>query len=116
MSEMHRCPRRVESYIGLMAEGDPDTWIDQPRRCTWCGSVHPDDFMQMVELGAELGPTDKTYKVYLSGAWKFYFQHLSDAQQDRFFELMKIGKLNIGHPGRFHILPFFIIAREKRIC
>lgn len=34
--------------------------------CTYCGSLHPDRFMELLEQGWILSPTDKTYKAYLS--------------------------------------------------
>lgn len=33
--------------------------------CSWDGSLHPDKFMELIESGATLGPTDKNYKVYV---------------------------------------------------
>jgi hypothetical protein len=41
--------------------------IGQPRGCSYCGSMHPDDFMEAVRNGLEIGPTDKSYKVYVKG-------------------------------------------------
>lgn len=39
---------------------------------------------------------------------KFYFEHLSDEQKQRFVELLNAGKLNLREPGHFYRLPFFI--------
>jgi hypothetical protein len=39
---------------------------------------------------------------------KFYFQHLSDEQKNRFIELLNERKFRIGYPGHFYVLPFFI--------
>jgi len=76
---MHTCPRRAENGMDL-ADGpfrnagqNLDSYepghglIGQPRGCTYCGSMDPDDFMQAVRDGAEIGPTDKSYKVYVKG-------------------------------------------------
>lgn len=38
---------------------------------------------------------------------KFYFQHLSSEQRDRFIELINAKKVKIGYPGYFYRLPFF---------
>ncbi len=42
---------------------------------------------------------------------KFYFQHLSEAEQDRFIELHNTRKLNLGFPGHFYVPPFFCTRR-----
>lgn len=42
------------------------------------------------------------------GSGKFYFQHLDEAQQGRFIELLNAKKLHIGMPGHFYRVPFFI--------
>lgn len=39
---------------------------------------------------------------------KFYFQHLSVDERKRFIELLNAQKLNIGVPGHFYRLPFFV--------
>lgn len=113
----HRCPRRNESALGIAAPGDPDVWTDREshRECSWCGSIHPDDFINMVSQGAELTPSDKSHKVYVDKNFRFHFQHLSRRQQQQFIELFNIGKLNVGSPGYFFVEPyFFFIHREKR--
>lgn len=38
---------------------------------------------------------------------KFYFQHFSEEQQRRFIELHNAGRLKIGMPGYFYVVPFF---------
>ena len=168
MSEKHTCPRRTEN--GMDREDGPfrgggqnlDSYtsghgmVGQPRGCTYCGSMPPDDFMEGVRSGAfQLGPTDKSYKVYVHEAvteeqaaaqrqrmigsyvgagmseaeaaqmvdsegefigtghhiGKFYFQHLSEPQMREFYDLLIAKRLNIGYPGRFYVLPFFMKAR-----
>jgi len=104
--------------------------------------------MARLEAGdIELGPTDKSYKVYVHNlggeqfkqsyridepskpgeimkdpmdqshwVWetrlrdecKFYFQHLSDEQRQRFVELLNDKKLKLSYPGYFYRMPFFI--------
>ncbi|WP_298798802.1 hypothetical protein [Pseudonocardia sp. 73-21] len=71
----------------------------------------PDDFMAAISDGAQVGPTDKNYKAYVvlaTGEAKFYFQHLNEAQRHEFIRLLNAKTLNIGYPGRFYRLPFFI--------
>lgn len=36
------------------------------RSCSFCGSLHPDDFLRLVGEGWIVGATDKNYKVYLA--------------------------------------------------
>lgn len=106
------CPRRCESLIPPFAPEHDEWRVDGT--CSWCGSIAPDKFMELARAGVELGPTDKTYKVYVDaaatarGGRKFYFQHLSEEQRREFVELLRDGKLTIGFPGRFYVLPFFI--------
>lgn len=109
----HNCPRRLEGlYNQHPKEGELlDTYIerDGKRVCNYCGSMHQDDFMKKVEEGVEVGPTDKNYKAYVGkGEGKFYYQHLSKEQRGRFIELINQRKMNIGMPGHFYVLPFFI--------
>jgi hypothetical protein len=72
-------------------------------RCPFCGSLTETKFMERVRNGDRLGPTDKSYKVYLADPWdKFYFQHFSGALSREFFDLFQAGRLNIGYPGHFY--------------
>ena len=41
--------------------------VGQSCGCSYCGSMHPDDFMQAIRDGDTIGPTDKNYKAYVSG-------------------------------------------------
>jgi hypothetical protein len=82
-------------------------WRDD-RTCHFCGSVHPDDFMEATLNGTQLSATDKRYKVYVMGGprgmQKFYFVHLSEAQKTEFVELYnnQVAQVN------FYVLPFFM--------
>lgn len=118
MDETVRCPRRDESPNPDAYPG-PDRFkaqrglVNQARGCSYCGSLPPDDFMAAVREGAQVGPTDKSYKAYITlpgGEAKFYFQHLDEAQRLEFFELYRDHKLTVGYPGHFYRLPFFIKA------
>ena len=91
------CPRRNE---GAFTPG-PDHWeqfkSNGDRVCSFCGSLHPDDFLALVKTCAEIPadaaynalveiePSDKGYKIYVKrpgvrnaseGGIKFYTQHL----------------------------------------
>lgn len=139
---MPACPRAAEDgRADFQFENRPA----EDTSCHYCGSMQGDDFMARLEAGdVELGPSDKSYKVYVHNKgglpfyqayrvdedrsgnqanwrWitrttsqcKFYFQHLSVEQCQRFVELLNEKKLHIGYPGYFYALPFFI-TREKR--
>lgn len=58
---------------------------------------------QWVLLGAEPATTEA----------KFYFQHLTDAERDRFVELLNAKKINLEAPGYFYRLPFFCVPLPK---
>lgn len=75
MKDKQTCPRRGE--IGQRWEEGKDTWTVRGRRgsgllgdglrtCSYCGSLHPDDFMTGIEESTyQVGPTDKNYKAYV---------------------------------------------------
>lgn len=102
------CPRRRESSIHVGENLDSyekgHGVIGQKRGCTYCGSMHPDDFMDAVREGKEIGPTDKSYKFYVDDhAGKFYTSHLSPEQGHEFWQLHKEGKVNWGYPGHPYV-------------
>jgi len=67
----------------------------------------PDDFMQAVRDGKEVGPTDKSYKFYVDDhRGKFYTQHLSEEQGWEFHQLWQDGKINWGYPGKPYVRLF----------
>lgn len=178
MSETQTCPRRMREFGPWERGADLDRWDEERgyRNCSFCGSLHPDDFLAAVEAGAEVGPTDKGYKAYIdlpekepdslrivshvrgdrepsfgegwqrrrdvdlskvdTRGWlradeewpddewlliqargatrhaKFYFQHLSPEQVDRFIELHNSQVMKIGYPGHFYTRPFFAQPRK----
>jgi hypothetical protein len=74
MTEKQTCPRRMTEFGPWKAEEGLDTWgqrggvIGQEKigpGCSFCGSLHPDRFMELVREGWVVGPTDKNYKAYL---------------------------------------------------
>lgn len=108
------CPRGAgpDSPFKAPFNGEA-TWRDDGT-CSYCGSLRPDLLFAQIERGAKIGPTDKSYKIYVDlighqvrGAGKFYFQHLSDEEQTRFIELINTKAMNIGFPGHFYVLPYF---------
>ena len=117
------CPRRQES-VGFGSNTRfkipaSDHWR-KDGTCSWCGSLSPSLFFQAIDDGCEIGPTDKAYKVYVNGdkapnvhgACKFYFQHLTPDDQQKFVDLYNDGKMKIGYPGHFYVRPFFCGRRE----
>jgi hypothetical protein len=100
MPEPITCGRRYESFISHSFPG-PDHWekfkTNGQRVCSYCGSLHPEDFFAMVKQSAEtpedveyreavrIEPSDKKYKIYVhqpgvrnahEGGIKFYTHHL----------------------------------------
>jgi hypothetical protein len=67
------CPRRVTGFGPWARDEGLDEWDNRTQlgggikalHCSFCGSLHPDTFMELLEQGAELGPTDKSYKAYI---------------------------------------------------
>lgn len=129
--EAQRCPRRDEGYampVDGQNEDKPDHWVALDmgvigarggRHCSFCGSLHPDDFMRMITEGETLEPTDKNYKAYVSASEKvgpngdkFYFQHLSVEQRKALVDMVNARTIHFGHPGGFYRLPFFMV-RER---
>lgn len=72
--EAQTCPRRIyEAGPWEHAEG-LDSWttghgvVGQDEvglSCSFCGSLNPDRFMELIREGWIVGPTDKGYKAYL---------------------------------------------------
>lgn len=121
------CPRRAETRSTAYG---PDS-IERGGSCSYCGSMHPDDFMDIArgDKPGELGPTDKSYKVYVEGTGtfkKFYFQHLSEDQMREFVDLYNARPrrdysagdmtftggegegMKVGYPGHFYSSPYFM--------
>lgn len=111
------CPRRAE---GGMYAG-PDEWQHREQmadglvdeHCSYCGSLRPEKFLELVKAAWEVGPTDKNYKAYLSAPdshkdTKFYFQHLNTEQRHEFIDLYNSKKMKVGYPGYFYRKPFFV--------
>jgi hypothetical protein len=74
MATKQTCPRRMSDWGPWEREEGLDTWRNQGGiigqekiglGCSFCGSLHPDRFMELVREGWVVGPTDKSYKAYL---------------------------------------------------
>lgn len=95
MSETFSCPRGAGADSPFVSpfNGEDATWKLRPngdRVCSYCGSLHPDDFLDIItrygagEEGYSFDLTGKSYKVYakrpgvvsaLDGGIKFYGHH-----------------------------------------
>jgi hypothetical protein len=62
---------------------------EQPRTCSFCGGIHPDDAIALVRAGWRIDATDKGYKRYMhppagqrepSPPVKLYVQHFTSDQ------------------------------------
>lgn len=56
---------RTKHYI---RGADNDLWLwpsDVPRTCSFCGGIHPEDAIRLLNEGWEVEATDKGYKRYL---------------------------------------------------
>jgi len=133
------CPRRISEPGPWERTENLDSWrlgtsfvkyTNDPAflSCSFCGSLHPEQFLSFVAQNWTVVPTDKNYKAYLGRpietrpllegseltidfeeVGKFYFQHLSTEQQERFSELLNIGQMRLAYPGHFYRRPYFLI-------
>lgn len=108
-----KCGRRVESWMGETNDPLPDTWDIGPdgnRTCSYCGSIHPDDLIQICRKvesnpGYAIEGTTKSYKVYVrqpgvrnasEGAIKFYMAHAplkpTEEEQKIFAKAVRISR------------------------
>lgn len=63
-AEQQDCPRKIEGPFRI----NEFKYLNRPDdgTCDYCGSLLGDEFMRRLEAGdIELGPTDKSYKVYV---------------------------------------------------
>jgi hypothetical protein len=108
------CPREPAPG-GPFMYNDATHWRAD-NTCSYCGSLSEDAFFAAIENGADLGTTDKDYKIYVTAPGifhgKFYFQHLSDAGRDRFISLYNAKTLKIDGSvgGQLAVAPFFAAA------
>lgn len=95
-TEHFLCPRRDEVPSHLHWTKD-DQWETRKgkdvEQCSFCGSLHPDEFMALVIANEPLGCTTKNYKAYIRDHEKFYYQHLSIEQKKMIVELYNAKKI-----------------------
>lgn len=120
MSVKTTCPRRIEApNISQRDAEGVDAWEQREQfangivglHCSYCGSLHPDIFIALVKKGAEIIPTDKSYKAYIryeEKETKFYYQHFTLEHANVFNDLYNQGQMKIGYPGHFYTKPFFL--------
>lgn len=69
------CPRRMSDWGPWKRDEGLDSWVSTGGlagqahiglSCSFCGSLHPGRFMELAREGWVVGPTDKSYKAYLS--------------------------------------------------
>lgn len=108
--EKQRCGRRDDmfNFRGKTEDSQPDHWdkIGDDRICSYCGSLHPDDLISLIEKHGPqvISGTDKGYKFYIRndgidgrkgiinagmGAIKFYTQHLTADHRAKLKVLME---------------------------
>lgn len=99
--EKFLCPRRNErGNPGVFKLLEKDEWrkeADGSRTCSYCGSLHEDDFIQILEEyvkgteGYSFDPSTKSYKSYAhrpnvanasQGGIKFYHMHVNPQHPD----------------------------------
>lgn len=136
MLDVQTCPRRIQEAGPWEHSENLDTWLQEARHeegptpyCSFCGSLHPEKFLELVTEGWVVEPTDKSYKAYLRqvlameertaepgeplppiacGRSKFYYQHLSEEQRQHFVDLYNDNTMRLGLPGYFYQMPFFM--------
>lgn len=110
--EVQTCPRRMQEY-GPWEHGEGlDEWIDLDGLpvCSFCGSLHPDEFMRRVRAGDRWSWTDKRYKAYLQPDYvKFYYPHLSGVQAGQLVGWLNDGTANTTRDGA---LPSFVTVED----
>lgn len=70
MAEAHQdalfhCPRGPAPGGRFQPGFDGTAYWQADRTCSYCGSLHPQDFLDAAAAGAEITPTDKSYKAYI---------------------------------------------------
>lgn len=117
---MHTCGYRVvqgrADANSVFRDSGPnlDSWREDDT-CSYCGSLNPDILMARMEAGdIEIGPTDKSYKVYVKNlggaelkAIKFYFYHFTPEQQAWFIDMLNQRRIHFSYPGHLYTLPYF---------
>lgn len=142
-AEGFTCPRRMSEWgpweraEGLDGYTSGHGLIGQKRGCTFCGSMHPDDFMAAARRGETLEPTDKNYKVYVQktlsapeinaeveaavaryvegGLSRAEAQDLVGGQRDVYAHGDSIGKFYFQHLSNAQMLEFINLLNAKAL-
>jgi hypothetical protein len=97
---LHTCPRRAEGPLYKFDLEDNWNKIGVDRVCSFCGSMHPEDVLQLMRDGGvdRIQNTTKSYKFYIDrpevpnagfGAIKFYSMHFNAEQREEYNKLIK---------------------------
>ena len=110
---MHPCPRMEElGGVNSRLKFPRDSHWREDNTCSHCGSMNPEELFEKIEDGsASIVPTDKNYKIYVEGTGrnrKFYFQHFSDKECQKFVDLLNDGKIQFRGSTGFYVMPFFL--------
>jgi len=104
---MDTCPRRIWEIGPWKRDAGQDRYRENGK-CSFCGSLAPEEVFNRIEAGEMVTPTDKSYKIYITPHHgKFYFQHFDDKQKQKFIDLINKKKINLDYPGHFYVLPYF---------
>lgn len=112
-----KCPRRAENTVTSSQFPEEDTWrkVGRDRCCSYCGSLHPDDFFAICreaskpDGAAEVEGTDKGYKLYArwsdtgnasKGGIKFYTHHFRDEDRASAGELENLIRSALVESGK----------------
>lgn len=110
------CPIQLASAKTEEERNHVTHWTDK-ETCSYCGSISPHFFFACIAKGIELTPTayDDTVEIKWDddSTSKFFFQHLTPKEQWKFIDLLNKKEINIGGPGHFPVLPFFIRNKKK---
>jgi hypothetical protein len=107
METSQTCPRRMSEFGPWKHEEGLDSWRNDGT-CSFCGSMKPEQVFEAIEQGKQITPTDKSYKIYVEGSRKAYFQHFSGEHRTKLIDLVNAKTINFGFPGYFYVLPFFV--------
>lgn len=102
------CPKRKKNP--LLANPVYESDLAKDGSCLFCGSISPSELFTLVLSGVSLIPTDNSYEVSINDGdrRKFFFEHFSNSDIDRFIELYNNRTIQLTHPGYFYVLPFFM--------
>ena len=110
-NEPTTCPRRMNEPGGWRQQEGLDEWGQDGdvRRCTFCHSLHPDDFLDQLADGVTYTPGTSATQAKIGDA-TFLYQHMDSEQMARFMDIMDSGKIVFGYPGYMPRRPFFMEA------